>query len=458
MALLAPYRVIDLTDERGHLAGLILAQLGADVIAIEPPGGSRARRIGPFEGDEPGPERSFAHWSFNRGKRSVVLDIAGSDDDRRAFEGLVAGADILIDNAEPGLLESWGLGGEHLAALNPALVHVSITPFGQNGPKAGYAANDLVLMAAGGYLSLTGDDDRPPVRISLPQAWHHAAADAAGAAMIALWERQRSGQGQRVDVSAQSSLLQATQSMVLAAPYGAPIVVRIAGGVKLPPLDIRLIWPCKDGHVTIAFLFGTSIGPFTARLMEWVHAEGFCDDATLAKDWIGFAVKIDEGTETVEEFERVKACVAAFLVTKTKDELLEAALTRRLLIAPITTIADVAESPQLASRDYWQNLAVPGATTAGALPGHDRPLLGDTAGAARATPDRGPAHRGGPGGSAPLPRRPRRHQPGGPRRAAAGRPQGARLHVGDGGPGLHPGPGRLRGDGRAGRVASTSWR
>ena len=82
--------------------------------------------------------------------------------------------------------------------------------------------------------------------------------------------------------------------MVLAAPYGAPIVVRIAGGVKLPPLDLRLIWPCKDGYVTIAFLFGTSIGPFTARLMEWVHAEGFCDDATLAKDWIGFAVQIDE--------------------------------------------------------------------------------------------------------------------------------------------------------------------
>ena len=72
-------------------------------------------------------------------------------------------------------------------------------------------------------------------------------------------------------------------------------MVRIAGGVKLPPLDIRLVWPCKDGHVTIAFLFGTSIGPFTARLMEWVHAEGYCDDATLAKDWIGFAVQVDEG-------------------------------------------------------------------------------------------------------------------------------------------------------------------
>ena len=112
--------------------------------------------------------------------------------------------------------------------------------------------------------------------------------------------------------------------MVLAAPFGAPKVLRIAGGVKLPPLDLRLVWPCEDGHVTVAFLFGASIGPFTRRLMEWVHEEGFCDQATLDKDWIGFAVQVDEGVETVEEFERIKGCLGRFLQTKTKAELLEA--------------------------------------------------------------------------------------------------------------------------------------
>jgi crotonobetainyl-CoA:carnitine CoA-transferase CaiB-like acyl-CoA transferase len=216
---------------------------------------------------------------------------------------------------------------------------------------------------------LTGDDDRAPVRLSLDQAAHHAAADAAGAALIALWERQRSGQGQHIDISVQASVLQATQSMVLAAPFGAPKVVRVSGGVKLPPLDLRLIWPCKDGYVTIAFLFGSSIGPFTQRLMEWVHAEGYCDDATLAKDWIGFAVQVDNGIETVEEFERIKACVLAFLADKTKAELLEAALTRRLLIAPITTIADVVESPQLAAREYWQDVELPQTGTTVRFPG-----------------------------------------------------------------------------------------
>ncbi|MEA3215369.1 MAG: hypothetical protein QOJ19_1525, partial [Acidimicrobiia bacterium] len=359
MTLLAPYRVLDLTDERGNLAGLILAQLGADVLAIEPPTGNRARRQGPFADDLADEERSLVHWSFNRGKRSVVLDLAGSADDREAFGRLVEGADILIESGHPGEMAALGLSYDDLAKRNPALVYVSISAFGQTGPKATYAESDLVIMAAGGYQALTGDEDRAPVRLSLPQAYHHAAADAAGAALIALWERQSSGQGQFVDVSAQSSLLQATQSMVLAAPFGAPTVQRIAGGVKMPPLDIRLVWPCKDGHVTIAFLFGSSIGVFTRRLMEWVHEEGFCDMATLNKDWISFAVQIDNGEETVEEFERVKGCLLAFLATKTKAELLEVALSRKLLIAPITTIADVANSPQLASRDYWQEVFVP---------------------------------------------------------------------------------------------------
>jgi crotonobetainyl-CoA:carnitine CoA-transferase CaiB-like acyl-CoA transferase len=120
------------------------------------------------------------HWSFNRGKRSVVLDLVNSDADRRSLEQLVSGADILIESGEPGELDGLGLGPERLASLNPALVHVSITGFGRTGPKAGYVANDLIVMAAGGYLALTGDEDRAPVRITLPQAYHHAAADAAG--------------------------------------------------------------------------------------------------------------------------------------------------------------------------------------------------------------------------------------------------------------------------------------
>ncbi|MFN0090116.1 MAG: CaiB/BaiF CoA transferase family protein [Acidimicrobiales bacterium] len=353
--MLSPYRVLDLTDDRGHLAGFILATLGAEVIAVEPPGGQAARRYGPYAGDEEGPERSLTHWAFNRGKQSVVLDLA-TDEGRARLLELARGADVLLESGAPGELAAVGLGPDDLAAVNPALVYVSITAFGQDGPKRDWVGSDLVITAAGCYLALTGDDDRAPLRVSTPQSWHHAAADAAGAAIIALYERGRSGLGQHVDVAAQQSMLQASQSMVLAEALHAPAVLRMAGGVKFGPVFVRLVWPCKDGYVTIAFLFGASIGPFSARLMQWIHEEGGCDEATLAHDWVMLGMQLHSGEVEVAEFERIKGLVEAFCRTKTKAELLDAALTRRLLIAPITTIADVAASEQLASRAYWQEV------------------------------------------------------------------------------------------------------
>ncbi|MEA3217483.1 MAG: hypothetical protein QOJ19_3639, partial [Acidimicrobiia bacterium] len=191
--MLSQHRVLDLTDERGQLAGLLLAGVGADVVAVEPPGGSSARRLGPFAADIDDGERSLFHWAYNRGKRSVVLDLE-ADDGKVALRRLVEGADVLVESAGPGVMDRMGLGYESLAALNPALVHVSISGFGEDGPKATWRAPDLVVAAAAGPLLMTGDEDRPPLRISLPQAYHHAAADAAGAALIALHERDnRSG-------------------------------------------------------------------------------------------------------------------------------------------------------------------------------------------------------------------------------------------------------------------------
>src|SRR3989442_1407810 len=128
-----------------------------------------------------------------------------------------------------------------LTALNPALVYVSITPFGQEGPKAHYADSDLIILAAGGPLVLTGDDDRPPVRVSVPQAYLHASAEAAVAALIAHHERQRSGQGQHVDVSAQQAVAQATQSGILPTPLHAEEFQRLSGGVRVGSLLVRLV-------------------------------------------------------------------------------------------------------------------------------------------------------------------------------------------------------------------------
>ena len=354
--MLSGYRVLDLTDERGQLCGSILASLGAEVILVEPPGGSTSRRLGPFAEDRPDPEGSLWFWSYNRGKRSVVLDL-DAEAERERLLGLVDGADFVIESANPGAMAARGLGADALRARNPALVTVSITPFGSDGPKANWPATDVTILASAGQMVLTGDDDRAPLRISLPQAYLQASAEAASAALLALFERQHhSGVGQHVDISTQQSVLQASQSMMLAHPLNASHITRVAGGAKFGSVHLQLAWPCQDGFVSVTFLFGAGIGPFTRDLMHWVHEEGFCDEATRDKDWINYANLLFGGVEPLEEYTRVKEVVGTFLATKTKAELLAAAFDRRLLIVPVSTTEDVVASPQLADRGFWQDV------------------------------------------------------------------------------------------------------
>ena len=246
-----------------------------------------------------------------------------------------------------------------MAKINPALVYVSITPFGQDGPKANYAATDLIVEAAAGNLALQGDDDRPPVRLSVPQAFLHAGAEAAGAALIALHERQRSERGQHVDVSAQQAVNQATFSSSLAVPLGAEQIVRVSGGLKFGPWQVRWVYPTLDGYVATILSFGNQIGPFMRRLMEYIYEEGFCDEATRDKDWVGYTKLLLSGEEPAEEFPRIMQVIETFTKTKTTAELFQAGLERRLLIAPITSIQEVAESEQLAAREYWCSVEHP---------------------------------------------------------------------------------------------------
>lgn len=356
--MLSPYRVLDLTTERGLLCGQILADLGADVIQIEPPGGSPARRIGPFYEDLPDPDRSLYWWAYSRNKRAVTLDIT-KDEGRELLIKLARSADFLVESYNPGYLASLGLGYDDLSAMNPALVYVSISPFGQDGPKAGYADSDLVVMAAGGPLVLSGDEDRAPVRVSVPQAYLHAATDAAVGAMVALHERIRSGLGQHVDVSAQQSLAIATQSGILAAPFETDQGLRMSGGVKLGHVKVRLVWPAKDGWVSLAFLFGSALGVFTKKLMHYLCEHGWCDEATRDKDWLKYGEMLLDGTEPLKEFDRVQGLVSAFTAAHTKEELLRLALEKGFLFAPITTVEEVVNSEQFHARDYFQECEHP---------------------------------------------------------------------------------------------------
>jgi crotonobetainyl-CoA:carnitine CoA-transferase CaiB-like acyl-CoA transferase len=365
--MLSRYRVLDLTDERGHLAAELMAGFGAEVILVEPPGGSSARSVGPFAGDDPSEGTSLTWLAHNRGKRSVVLDLETSEG-RNQLRQLAAGADFLFESLGPGTLAAQGLGYADLAGSNPALIYVSISAFGSDGPKANWAASDLVVAASAGQLALTGDEDRPPVRMSLPQAYYHASVEAVGAALIALHERQtRSGLGQHVDCSAQASMLQTSQSWMLAHPVGSTYGGRVAGGLKvgpvpladgtkLGPFHIQLMWPCRDGHVSATFLFGVAISQFTQNLMNWVHEEGFCDEATRDKDWVNYAVQLFTGVEPHSEYLRLKRCLHDFFATKTKAELFAASFERRVLLAPVTTTQEVLDSEHFASREFWEEV------------------------------------------------------------------------------------------------------
>ena len=220
--LLSPYRVLDLTDERGLLCGKILADLGADVIQIEPPGGSSARDIGPFYHDEAHPEKSLFWWAYANNKRGVTLNL-DTVDGRQLLQRLARGAHFLIESWPPGYLESLGLGYEALAAINPELIVVSITPFGQDGPYAHYKATDVTGMAMGGLMYLTGDPDRAPVRVGFPQFYLHGAAAGATGAMLA-----HSGAGGDWRGAARRCLLP-TSSGAVSSPCAAILAVGKSG-------------------------------------------------------------------------------------------------------------------------------------------------------------------------------------------------------------------------------------
>jgi crotonobetainyl-CoA:carnitine CoA-transferase CaiB-like acyl-CoA transferase len=361
--MLSAYRILDLTDDRGHLAGLLLAQLGAEVILAEPPGGHRTRHRGPWIDDVAGPDRAIEFHAFNRGKRSVVVGSA------RELAELAASVDVVIDcGALDGRLDpaDGGEGGgrvdlDAMRAADPALITASISAFGGTGPKSDWVATDLTVVAASGTMSITGDRDRPPVRIGPPQAWLNAAADTAGAVLIALNERHHSGSGQHIDSSAQQSFADCSQFQLMSALVGGPIPKRLPGAVQLGDFLIPWVYECADGHVTVTFLFGPMMAPFTTRLVHWMRDEGFASDELAAKDWADFGLAVSEGRESIDTFDEAIKALQAFALTRTKDELLARALDTNLLIAPITTTADVLGLGQLADRGYWEPVTVAGA-------------------------------------------------------------------------------------------------
>jgi crotonobetainyl-CoA:carnitine CoA-transferase CaiB-like acyl-CoA transferase len=347
---------LDLTDEKGFLCGKMLADLGVDVIKIERPGGDPSRRMGPFWHDVVDPEKSLYWFAYNTNKRGITLDIETAKG-RDILLALVREADFLIESFEPGHMEGLGLGYAALSGINKGIIVTSITPFGQTGPYSRYKATDLVLMGMGGELFLTGDSDRPPVNVSLPQACLHAGADGAVGAMIAYHHRKRSGEGQHVDISMQQSVAWFLATTVPYWEIDKIILGRVGtfrSGSSSGTVQ-RQVWQCKDGYIFF-FMIGGIQGAKTCRqLVKWMDEEGMADEFLLSYEWEQF----DMASATQDLIDRISGPIAAFFLTRTKKEALEAAISRNISICPLFGMKDVLEDPNLAARGYWTYLDHP---------------------------------------------------------------------------------------------------
>tara|TARA_Y100000768_G_scaffold2822_1_gene2064 strand:- start:1171 stop:3576 length:2406 start_codon:yes stop_codon:yes gene_type:complete len=345
--MLSHYRILDLTDDRGHFAGFLFAQLGADVIAVEPPDGQRSRFLPPFAADTHDGEFSLQHWAYNRGKRSVIID------DQETLVELARTADVLIECG------AFDIDLEELREVNPSLVTVSMSNFGQDGPKSEWVGTDLTLSAAAGPMSLNGHRDRPPVRISAPQVWVNAASEAACAALIALTERKVSGFGQHVDVSAQEAMILTAQGWMAPSLCDNPPAQRTGGGFELLGMvEFRFVYECSDGYVTITFLPGVLVGSFTNRLLEWVRNEGHLDEDLKDIDWTDLLT--DRPLEEVASItDRTSRCLAKALLPYSKDHLFSMAQQDKLLLVPVITPSDVLETPHYTEREFWDEVEMP---------------------------------------------------------------------------------------------------
>ncbi len=356
--MLSPYRVLDLTDGRAELATFMLAGMGADVIKVEPLGGSTSRLEAPLAGAEPAGMASLHFHAYNRGKRSVALDL---DDptDRNDFLTLVATSDFVFENAGPGAMDANELGFEALKAVRPDVVYVAISPFGQTGPYADHLATDLTLAAMGGAMALNGDRDRRPVRVTVPQTWHHAAAESALGAMVAHHRRLATGEAQFVDMAVQTAVFWTGLNAMISSAIDGRNLERGGTALQLSTITAELVYPCADGEICMFFMGATLLG-----LIPWmVETQTVTPEWVAQEDWTTYEQRLLSGEATVIPVDELREHITAFTKRLTKNEIFAGALERGLTLVPVNTAADTMDMEQLQARDYWDEIRLPSGKT-----------------------------------------------------------------------------------------------
>ena len=324
---LADLRVLEIVDESGEYAGRLLAGLGADVVKLEPPGGAATRRIGPFLGDQPHPDRSLHFWHYNVGKRSAVVDLTPA-----LLAQLVRTFDVVIAAGTPAELAAHGLlEGNLLRRANPRAMLATITPYGLDGPWRDRPATDLTLMALGGAMAACGyGSEEPPLACGMWQAYQTACVYAVHGIMGAVLARDRDGEGQDVEVSIHEAAVSITEWHV---PQ-----YRFAGQVS-PRAILGLQFQSSDGawvSTIVPEFFGEHVLPRLCELLSADDLDGPVRDASPS-----------------ERMPRIRDALEQYCARHSADEIYRAGQRRGFPWAPVRTQDENLDDPHLHDRGFW---------------------------------------------------------------------------------------------------------
>ena len=331
-------RVLDLSNVAGGYCTKLLADMGADVIKIEPIGGDDTRRIGPFSGDDPNIEKSLVFTSYNTNKRSLSLNLE-SPDGKSLFKSLIKDADVLVETYAPGYMDSLKLGYKNLRRLNKQLIMTSITPFGQDGPYKDYPGTELTLLAIGGVTFLCGEKDGLPCTAPGFMAYDVAGTYAAIGIMLCLHNRFFSGQGQYQDVSVQ-------ESVACVADWCGPryqedgIFLERTGSVE------EVYWPsglykCKDGYI---MCFPLTPDQWTA-LVKWIGGH----DELLEPFWMLMANR-------TQNHDLLRTIFEEFFAKFEKHDLCDKGQAKGIPCTPLNSMFDFIGDKHEQARDYFHTI------------------------------------------------------------------------------------------------------
>lgn len=340
MSLLAPIRVLDLAGEWSGLAGMMLAQMGAEVIRIEPPGGEPARDHAPKN------QGISLPWAaYNMSKQGVTLDLT-SPKGKSLFLEMVDGADVILESFRPGTLDNLGLAPATLLDRKPDLIIASQTAFGQDGPRAGNAATDTTVMALSGLMAVTGFPDMPPLRLGFDQIGSLGGLQTALGTLMAIYARGTDGLGQHVDVSVLDAARLANYREPLRWEFQKAIETRRGNVARRGNGGFTSnVWQCRDGWIT----WSSSDDPKRARsLFDKAHELG------IALDWRDhdFAAQLPADMDQ-PQINAIETAIAPYFERYSRAELEQMARDNGWILIAFLDLAEATAQPQLAARGYW---------------------------------------------------------------------------------------------------------